>query len=239
MSTDSLRLRIACEAARLLYQGRVGDTRTARKKAIRNVARRWVDADQLPSDAEIHDQMDRFARTIEHPHLDDELDRFTLYELLLEPLARISPGRTHHPEGDLLYHSLQVYTLAREQLAYDEEFLTAALLHDAGKAIDPYEHEQAVVDTLGDAITERTAWLILHHTDGLHLLNATLGARARKRLEQSPDFEDLLRLAECDRDGRTPGRQTPDLQTALAELESLAAADDDEIEEDDDDHPEP
>lgn len=225
MSTDSLRSRIAYEAARLLYQGRAGDLRTARRKAIQRVARRWVDADVLPSDTEIHQQVDLFTRMVEHPDLDEEVDRFELYRMLLDPLAAIIPGRTHHPEGDLLYHSLQVFTLARDQLPYDEEFLLAALLHDTGKAIDPYDHEQAAVDVLGDAITERTAWLITHHTDGLHLLDGSLGVRARRRLEQSPDFEDLLRLAECDRDGRRLGMQTGDADDALEVLADLAAED--------------
>lgn len=225
MSTESLRSRIAYEAARLLYQGRAGDVRTARRKAIQRVARRWVDADLLPSDIEIRQQVELFARMVEHPDLDEEVDRFELYRMLLEPLSAIIPGRTHHPEGDLLYHSLQVFTLAKELLPYDEEFLLAALLHDTGKAIDPYEHEQAAVDVLGEAVTERTAWLICHHTDGLHLLDGSIGARARRRLEQSPDFEDLLRLAECDRDGRRLGMRTGDVDDALQEVAELAASD--------------
>ena len=152
----------------------------------------------------------------------DEPDRFLLYRSLLLPLEKLIPGSEYHPEGDLLYHSLQVFRLASDELPYDEEFLTAALLHDVGKAIDPYDHEQAAVDALGAAITERTAWLIAHHTDALHVLSGSFGHRARRRLEESPDFEDLLRLAECDRNGRTPGRQVPDLDEALSQLEELS-----------------
>ena len=50
---------------------------------------------------------------------------------------RARSRRKYHPEGDVLYHSLQVFELARDELPYDEEFLLAALLHDVGKAIDP------------------------------------------------------------------------------------------------------
>ena len=41
----------------------------------------------------------------------------------------------YHPEGDALYHSLQVFDLACEESPYDEDFLLAALLHDVGKAM--------------------------------------------------------------------------------------------------------
>ena len=42
---------------------------------------------------------------------------------------------TIHPKGDALYHSLQVYDLACDEMPYDEEFLLAALLHDVGKGL--------------------------------------------------------------------------------------------------------
>ena len=67
----------------------------------------------------------------------------------------------------MLYHSLQVFELAREELPYDEEFLLAALLHDVGKAIDPREHVAAALEALEGFITPRTAWLIEHHDEAL------------------------------------------------------------------------
>ena len=81
-----------------------------------------------------------------------------------------------HPEGDVLYHSLQVFELARDELPYDEEFLLAALLHDVGKAIDPADHVQAALDALGETVTERTAWLIRHHMLAHALHDRTAGA---------------------------------------------------------------
>ena len=59
----------------------------------------------------------------------------------------MQPPKTH-PEGDVLYHSLQVFELARQALPYDEDFLLAALLHDVGKAIDRREHVAAALEAL-------------------------------------------------------------------------------------------
>jgi HD superfamily phosphodiesterase len=55
----------------------------------------------------------------------------------------VKQNPVYHPEGDALYHSLQVFELARQQVPWDEEFLLAALLHDVGKAIDPADHVAA------------------------------------------------------------------------------------------------
>ena len=52
-----------------------------------------------------------------------QVDRFQLYESLLLPLENVKQPLKYHPEGDALYHSLQVFDLARNELAYDEEFL--------------------------------------------------------------------------------------------------------------------
>jgi hypothetical protein len=143
------------------------------------------------------------------------IDRFQVYRSLLLPLAHVKQHRKYHPEGDALYHSLQVFELARDELPYDEEFLLAALLHDVGKAIDKGDHVAAGLEALGGFITERTAWLIGHHMQAHALHDGTLGARARRRLQQSEDFEELVLLGECDRAGRVPGMQVCDVDEAL------------------------
>ncbi len=151
-----------------------------------------------------------------------ECDRFQVYESLLLPLEQVKESPRQHPEGDVLYHSLQVFDLARDELPYDEEFLLAALLHDVGKAIDPEEHVAAALAALDGSITPRTAWFIEHHVDGLAVLDGTIGARARRRLEQSEDFEELRLLAQCDRRGRRRGVAAPSLDEALDYLRELA-----------------
>ena len=151
-----------------------------------------------------------------------EADRFQIYELLLAPLEGIREAPESHPEGDLLYHSLQVFTLAREKLAYDEEFLTAALLHDVGKGLDRLNHVAAALEALEGFITARTAWLIEHHVDALLLRNGTLGARSRRRLESHESFDELVLLAQCDAAGRQVGMVVPSLREAIGFLRDLA-----------------
>ena len=153
---------------------------------------------------------------------ENNVDRFQIYEMLLLPLEQIKESRKHHPEGDVLYHSLQVFELARFELPYDEEFLLAALLHDVGKGIDRQEHTAAALEALEGFITPRCAWLIEHHMEGHALREGTLGARARRRLERSDDFDELKLLAECDDAGRAVGVDAPDVKEALEYLRDLA-----------------
>lgn len=174
-------------------------------------------------------QLEQFLAT-EYPDEDldhivptgEEVDRFTVFRSLLVPMAGVSQSRKHHPEGDALYHSLQVFELARDELPYDEEFLLAALLHDIGKAIDPLDHVGAALEALKGFITDRTHWLIEHHMEAHKLLNGTIGARAERRLREHPDFEELELLSRCDKAGRQRGMQVPDLEEALDYIKDMA-----------------
>ncbi|HOA51762.1 MAG TPA: HD domain-containing protein [Thermogutta sp.] len=149
------------------------------------------------------------------------VDRFLAYESLLVPLEHIRDDRKGQPDIDLLTHSLQVFHLARSESPYDEEFLLAALLHDVGKAIDPKDHVAAALEALDGYITERTAWLIAHHMEGLQVLDGSIGQRARRRLESSEDYDLLVLLARCDRAGRQVGVAVPDLEDAIEYLRAL------------------
>ena len=153
---------------------------------------------------------------------DHAADRFEVYRLLLIPLEKINQGRKHHPEGDALYHSLQVFDLAYEEKPYDEEFLLAALLHDVGKGIDPLDHVTSGLEALEGFITERTEWLIANHMLTHQIQDGTIGARAKRRLQQNPDYEDLILLGECDRAGRIPGAFAPELDDAIEMLRDLS-----------------
>jgi predicted HD phosphohydrolase len=154
--------------------------------------------------------------------LEDRIDPFLLFRMLLEPLEGVKQSAKYHPEGDALYHSLQVFELAREARPYDEEFLLAALLHDVGKAIDPSDHVEVALQALEGAITERTAWLIEHHMEAHALRTGTLGVKARARLQQSEYYDDLMLLSELDRKGRVRGAFVCELDEVLEFLREMA-----------------
>jgi hypothetical protein len=150
-----------------------------------------------------------------------EVDPYPVFRLLLQPLEAVKGSPVHHPEGDVLFHSLQVFELARELRPYDEEFLLAALLHDVGKGLDRSRHVQAGLEALEGLITERTEFLIAHHMDAHAYRCGKLKGPLRRELETSPDFEELLLLEECDSAGRVPGAMVGTLDEALDYLRTL------------------
>ncbi|QDU89809.1 hypothetical protein Pla175_32050 [Pirellulimonas nuda] len=169
---------------------------------------------------------------LEYPNLDLEhalaeaqgrVDRFQLFEVLLLPLENVMQARQHHPEGDALYHSLQVFDLACDVLPYDEEFLTAALLHDVGKGIDRSDHVAAGLEALEGVISDRTHWLIENHMLAHCIADGSIGKRRLRRLKESESFDELVLLGECDRAGRQPGVEAPELEEAIAYLRDLSA----------------
>ena len=167
-----------------------------------------------------HD-VDAAAQAVQLSEMDMHPDRFAVFLALLIPLENVRQNLKYHPEGDALFHSLQVFGLARDQMPYDEEFLLAALLHDVGKAIDPDDHVSAGLEALDGFISERTAWLIGQHMESHKIHDRTIGARRRKRLAAHPWFEDLCTLGECDRAGRTPGAEVDEPEAALDYIEQI------------------
>ena len=244
---DRARRQIAIEAARRLL-GAIGpapgdasghlreaaeaEYYAAKRKAAA-VLGRPVRPGDLPSDSEVREQaliLLRDAAPIEPDdspepapgeelgRLADHVDRFAIYKLRLGPLESVKQNPRYHPEGDALYHSLQVFERARDARPYDEEFLLAALLHDVGKAIDPHDHVGSGVEALRGAVPERTLALIAHHMDLL---------RARDRPGSPPpfsdphDLEDLRLLRELDDAGRVPGAVVGTVDEALDYLRGL------------------
>lgn len=246
--TPRLRRQIAVEAARRLISARSGDDApasnwldrlteaelyTAKRKAAAVLGHRIRPGD-LPADSEVREEILRFRGPGDAPSgpddpddgeavdaLADHVDRFVIYRLRLTPLENAKQNPRTHPEGDALYHSLQVFELAREARPYDEEFLLAALLHDVGKAIDPQDHVAAGLNALRGAVSERVLWLIEHHMDLAPHRDRPIGSALRRSLETSEYFEDLKLLRELDDAGRVPGTPVGTVDEALEYLRAL------------------
>ncbi len=152
---------------------------------------------------------------------EEAVDPYQIYRMLLLPLEEVKGSPKYHPEGDVLYHSLQVFELARDARPYDEEFLLAALLHDVGKGLDRSDHVAAGLAALDGLLTERTRFFIEHHMDAHDYRAGTIGHRLKLRLEASPDFDDLMLLRELDDAGRVPGAVVGTVDEALDYLKEL------------------
>src|SRR6185312_3268891 len=81
-----------------------------------------------------------------------------LFSLLLS-LDGVEQSRRYHPEGDALYHSLQVFDLAR-RTSDDRVLWAAALFHDVGKAVDGPLHDEVGADLLEGLLCPRAVWLV-------------------------------------------------------------------------------
>lgn len=215
---DRMRRRIAQQAARAVSAG--SDTRRAVFRAARRVARGWVPADELPDAAQVRAEVHRgLDPSGSLRHLGG--DRFDRIAALVTVLETVRQDPDRHPEGDVLEHSLQVFDLVHRERPFDEELLTAALVHDVGLAIDRSAASSAACEALGDLVTPRTHWLIESLDAAQAHAAGTLGIRARRRLEAHPDFLDALLLAEADRRGRVRGYDAPSLEQAIAILRDL------------------
>jgi hypothetical protein len=214
MANEKLRRQIAWDAAQMIRAGQESEYHTARMAAARRAIRGWVPEEDLPSDEEIRGLVQSIATPAGG-------DRFDYYRRLVAALEQVKLNSEFHPEGDALTHTLQVFELARHELPYDEEFLLASLLHDVGKAIDRRDHIAAGLTALQGQITERTAWIIEHHTEANQLAEGRLGIRARHRLEAHEDFDTLTLFSKCDRGGRERSMQTMDLDEAIEYVRQL------------------
>src|SRR5215218_1353732 len=88
MANDKLRQAIALEAARLMYERAESEYYTAKRKAAKRLCRRGVKPEDLPSNAEIRDQIQTFARIHEGDRRTENLRDMRLQALRLMRLLR-------------------------------------------------------------------------------------------------------------------------------------------------------
>ena len=136
-----------------------------------------------------------------------------LLDLLLD-LEGIEQNPHYHPEGDALYHSLQVFQLAHQQS--DSPIMwAAALFHDVGKASGTKDHDVIGAEMLQGVLNDQVVWLVEHHLD---LLIAP--AKTRRKLNKKPTLlKQLEQLRYWDLSGRDPTAEMISPQEAIASLD--------------------
>jgi len=236
MSYAKLRRQLAEQAARLMFENQISFQK-ATKQAVDRVAGGFVVRKALPTQREIRAVIQQLVwlsgqnddRLLEPPEPEDP---FPIFAALLAPLEQVRRRGRGGVFEDFLSHSLRTFDLACDELPYDEEFLTAALLHEVGQGIDPQSPTVAGLAALGEFVTPRTHWLIENLDAANASVEGNLGRRSLRRLAESEWFEDLMQLADCDRRGNSLGVRTSDLETALEYLRDMNADDAGEIEPD-------
>ena len=91
-------------------------------------------------------------------------------------------------------HSLQSATRAYDDGA-DEETIVAALLHDIGDVVAPYNHGEVAAAILKPYVSEKTHWIVRHHCvfQGYYYNHYYGGDRyAREKYRGSPYFDDCV-----------------------------------------------
>jgi len=130
---------------------------------------------------------------------------------ILESSVHMPQGHSHHPEGNVCNHSLQVFSHALRE-SDDVDAVMAALTHDLGKALSTEHkgHEKLSVEILRyeSIVSEKTICLVANHMRVHTYIEGTM-RRFKKSLDMPnhPYFVDLIRLHRWDRMGRNPFRR--------------------------------
>jgi len=132
----------------------------------------------------------------------DKTEHLNFFFDAIEKTRGVMQQPLFHPEGDVFNHSLQSLHLALRETK-DIDLIFAAMLHDVGKMIEGYGHEQHSIDILGDIISEKTRWLILNHMKVWYFLLGDMKKWGKVRsLVKNQWLPDLVHLARIDKMAR-------------------------------------
>lgn len=97
-----------------------------------------------------------------------------------------------------LEHALQTATRAYQDGA-DEEMVVAALLHDIGDHLAPYNHGEIAASILKPYVSEKTYWILKHHGvfQGYYYFHHMgLNRHEREQYKDHPYYQDCVEFCE-------------------------------------------
>ena len=149
-----------------------------------------------------------------------ELDAYPFS--MLKKLEETPQSPVHHPEGDVLRHTLRVVDEAarrKESSGDPRAFMWAALLHDIGKPpttrkskgrITAYDHDKIGAEMTREFLSaltedrrfiEKVAHLVRYHMQILYVVS-DLPYKDVAGMKQNSDVREIALLGLCDRLGR-------------------------------------
>lgn len=134
---------------------------------------------------------------------------FDYLKQLLFDLEDVEQSRKYHPEGNALFHSLQVFELTL-QCSTEPRLWAASLFHDVGKSVDSQRHCEIGNQMLSSVLNEDIVWLVEHHLDLMISPKKT-----QKKYSNQPKLNDLEILRKCDIKGRDPFARPMSVRSAV------------------------
>jgi predicted HD phosphohydrolase len=132
--------------------------------------------------------------------LDESERRYAagLSDRVLAALRQLNHSLEGYPLSRL-QHSLQTATRAMRDGA-DEDMIVAALLHDIGDELAPYNHSEFAAAIVRPYLREEVTWIVAHHGlfQNYYYVHHLGGDRnARDRLRDHPHYEACLHFCEA------------------------------------------
>jgi len=123
---------------------------------------------------------------------------------LLDKCQYIEQMSNHHPEGNVLVHSLQVFGYAVRE-TNDVDLALGALVHDVGKIKESKGHESIGCELLKSFVSVKILFLIKNHMRIWFYLKGEMKKLSRCIwLANHPWMNELIQLARWDHKGRNP-----------------------------------
>src|SRR5438876_616892 len=246
MANDKLRRQIALDAARLMYERVESEYYTAKRKAAKQLCRKGVKPEDLPSNAEIREQIQHFARIHEGDCRTENLRAMRLEALRLMRVLRAFRPRLI---GSVMTGHVRKGSDIDIHIFTDGVGLVTDILQNEGYQFDVerkqvVKHGQARVFTHVHIYDRFNFELTVYPEDKAHFVfRSSITGKAIERasvreleellqreypdldldreLQASPDFDDLMLLRRLDDEGRVPGAVVGTVDEALDYLKEL------------------